>query len=293
MGFVVDYLEKVRVELGSLPILEGFIGGDIPLVVERYLLNGVDRTVSGMQGLGFVTQFGGARVLEGDKGSWRSQTLPSQSLLIPPKCPTHWHYGGVTDFAVFYCPALAPVSAAVQRLLYLTADAVAPLHFSDALVGAIALQILNELQKGSGADERFLEKLVDVMLEQVYRVLTTPESTALLPRHVHFQRLQQVLPYIRAHLAEDLSAQYLADLVGVSIAHFRRLFQQALGVSVHRYVMAARLEQARKLLVTTSLPISRIAEDSGFSSQSHLTAAFRAAHAVTPGDYRIKFVSKV
>ncbi len=66
----------------------------------------------------------------------------------------------------------------------------------------------------------------------------------------------------------------------------RRLFQQTLGVPVHRYILAARLEQARKLLAITSQPISRIADDCGFSSQSHFTACFRAAHAITPADYR-------
>lgn len=280
----MDSWQSTRHELGSLPILEGSIGGEVPLIVERYLLNGVDRSVSGLDGIGLVTQFGGARVQEGQQGRWRSENLPSQSLLIPRNCPTHWHYNGVTDFAVFYFPAQS--DAPIERFISLTSKATEPLQFSDALVGSIALQLLNELQKGSAADERFMEKLADVMLEQIYRALTTPETAVLLPRHVHFQRLQKVLPYIREHLGEDLTAQHLAGLAEVSIAHFRRLFHEALGVPVHSYVMAARLEQARKLLGTTSQPISRIAEDCGFSSQSHFTACFRAAHAATPGQYR-------
>ncbi|SDU09420.1 AraC family transcriptional regulator [Pseudomonas pohangensis] len=280
----MDSWQNTRKELGSLPILEGSIGGEIPLQVERYLLNGVDRSVSGLDGIGLVTQFGGARVQEGEQGNWRSENLPSQSLLIPRNCPTHWHYNGVTDFAVFYFSTQPGLP--IERFTSLTAKSTQPLQFSDTLVGSIALQLLNELQKGSAADERFMEKLADVMLEQTYRALTTPATTALLPRHVHFQRLQKVLPYIREHLAEDLSAQQLAGLAGVSIAHFRRLFHEALGVPVHSYVMAARLEQARKFLATTSQPISRIAEDCGFSSQSHFTACFRAAHAATPAQYR-------
>ena len=182
--------------------------------------------------------------------------------------------------------SIVALTIVIERFISLTSKATEPLQFSDALVGSIALQLLNELQKGSAADERFMEKLADVMLEQIYRALTTPETAVLLPRHVHFQRLQKVLPYIREHLGEDLTAQHLAGLAEVSIAHFRRLFHEALGVPVHSYVMAARLEQARKLLGTTSQPISRIAEDCGFSSQSHFTACFRAAHAATPGQYR-------
>ena len=282
----MDNWQKVRQELGSLPILEGAIGGKVPLQVERYLLNGVDRSVSGLDGLVLLTQFGGARVQEGEKGQWRSQTLPSQSLLIPRNCPTHWHYNGVVDFACFYF--VEQSGALLERFLRITSEAAEPLPFSDARVGALAQQLLNERQKGSAADERFMVKLADVMLEQAYRVLTTPETRMLLPRHAQFQRLQKVLPYIREHLADDLSAQHLAELAGVSIAHFRRLFQDAMGAPVHSYIVAARLEQARMLLATTSQPISRIAEDCGFSSQSHFTACFRAAHAATPAQYRLQ-----
>jgi AraC family transcriptional regulator len=94
------------------------------------------------------------------------------------------------------------------------------------------------------------------------------------------------LLHIREHLADKLPAEKLASLAGVSVAHFRRLFEEAMGVPPHRYIHAARLEQARKLLSTTGLPIARIAEDCGFSSQSHFTASFRAAHAATPTEFR-------
>jgi AraC family transcriptional regulator len=183
-----------------------------------------------------------------------------------------------------FCHMLFAAAHAVMRLD--KESAADPIQFSDPLVGATASQIFDELQKGSSCDNRFMEKLADVMLEQVYRVLTTPETGRLSPRHIHFSRLQKVLPYIRRHLADDLSVQSLADLVGLSSTHFRRLFQEALGVPVHRYVQAARLEQARMLLGTTTIPISEIAEESGFSSQSHMTACFRAAHAATPAEYR-------
>jgi AraC family transcriptional regulator len=59
-----------------------------------------------------------------------------------------------------------------------------------------------------------------------------------------------------------------------------------MGVSPHRYVLAARLDLARKLLAQSTLPIVRVAAECGFSSQSHLTASFRTAHSTTPAQYR-------
>lgn len=280
----MDIRQRVRKELKSTPIVDGIVGGTTPLFAERHLMHGLDRTVKAMGVLVLVTQFGGSRVREGDQDHWRADNLPSQSLLIPHNCQTHWHYSGTTDFGAFYFPR--DLLGMTERFLLLTQSATSPLQFSDGLVTAASLQIFTELQKGSAADEQFIAEIAHVMLEQTYRVLTTPDTGGLSPRHVHFTRLQRVLPHIREHLAEDLSAQALADLAGVSVRHFCRLFQEALGVPVHRYVQTARLEKARKFLGTTTMPISSIAQECGYSSQSHLTASFKSAHAATPLEYR-------
>lgn len=280
--------QKVRRELGSIPLAEGLVRGAGPenasVFVEHYLFSNIERSVSGLPLTALVTQFGGAKVREGESGAWRSTTLPSQSLLLPANCSTHWHYSGTVDFAVIYFPD-RPAGLA-QRLQLLAAKAANPLQFSDALVSALARQLVAELHKAAAGDEVFMATLVPLLLEQTYRVLTTPETTGFNPRHAHFSRLQGVLNHIHSHLDEDLSVPSLAARAGVSVAHFRRLFLAAMGSPPHRYVLATRLEQARKLLATTSLPIAQIGEECGFSSQSHFTACFRAAHASTPASYR-------
>jgi AraC family transcriptional regulator len=275
---------KVRRELGHQPIIAGNIGGPTPIFVERYLYQAIDRTVSGMIHTALVVQFGGGRVREGEPDRWRSMNLPSQSLLVPPGVPTHWHYSGTVDYAIFYL--LDGSSSAMQSLHVLARSRDAPVPFSDPLVGAAAVQLVSELQKGPTADEGFMERLAGVMLEQTFRALITPGTRGINPRHVHFSRLQAVLNFIHNNLAGDLSAASLAARADVSLAHFSRIFRDAMGVPPHRYVLAARLDLARKLLTQSTLPISRVAEECGFSSQSHLTASFRSAHSATPARYR-------
>jgi AraC family transcriptional regulator len=275
---------KVREELGHAPIVAGRIGGATPLFAERYLYQTIERTVSGLGCTGLVTQFGGGRVREGEPDHWRSMNLPTQSLLVPSGVPTHWHYSGTVDFAVFYF--LEGGSSVMQSLDVLAQAREAPVPFSDPLVGAAAMQLAGELQKGPSADEGFMERLAGVMLEQTFRALMTPGTRGINPRHVHFSRLQAALNHIHDNLSGDLSAARLAARADVSLAHFSRIFRDAMGVPPHRYVLAARLDFARKLLTQSTLPISRVAEECGFSSQSHLTASFRSAHSVTPAEYR-------
>ncbi len=276
---------KVRRELGHTPIVAGHIRGAVPLYVERYLYQAMELTVSGLEVTGLVTQFGGRRVREGELEQLRSLNLPTQSLLIPVGVPTHWHYAGTVDYAIFYF--LDHTNSAIQCLDALAESRDAPLPFSDPLVGAAAQQIVNELQKGRLADQGFLERLTGIMLEQTFRVLTTPNTAFINPRHAQFSRLQAVLNHIHEHLSEDLSAPSLAKLAGVSLTHFRRLFEEAMGTPPHRYILNVRLEQARQLLGMSSTPIAHIAQECGFSSQSHLTACFRQVHATTPASYRV------
>jgi len=280
----VEVWSRVQKELGSLPVIEGSVAGETPLYAERYLISGGDHPVAGMPLLCLITKFGGARVLEGDPKDWRFKGLAEQSLLVPPGHATYWRFTGATDFAMFYFTA--PQATMAGRLLALFDLENEPLMFSNALVSATAQEVFNELQKGRAADERYVEKLVEIMLEKVYRALTTVGVDGLKPSHVHFSRLSKALQYIRGNLSSDLSVQYLANLAGVSQTHFRRLFQEALGTSVHQYVQGARLEQARKFLGSTGMPISRIAEECGFSSQSHLTTSFRKLYSATPAEYR-------
>ena len=281
----MSYLQQIHRELDAQPIVEGRVGGRTPLYCERYLLSGIDRALNAFPVMVMAVQFGGSRVLEGQSGQWRSRSLPSFILLIPPGCETNWHYSSTVDLGALWFDG--PHEGLVARLLALFEEQKGPLQFSDALVGSAAQQVFAELQKGvAAADDEYIEKLVDVLLEQSYRVLTTPGVTGLAPSHVHYPRLQKVLQHIRANLPEDLSVAYLAAFTGVSQTHFRRMFQEALGTSVHQYVQAARMEQARKLLATSSMPISKIAEECGFSSQSHLTNSFRNVYAATPAKYR-------
>ena len=91
---------------------------------------------------------------------------------------------------------------------------------------------------------------------------------------------------IEAELDQDISLQPLADAAGLSMFHFAKAFKSALGLPPRQYVIERRLARARDLLSATALPLADIAYAVGFSSQSHMTAAFSARLGVTPAGYR-------
>ena len=67
---------------------------------------------------------------------------------------------------------------------------------------------------------------------------------------------------------------------------FHAQFKDSVGLTPHQYLLKARLDRAARLLRETPLPLVRIAEECGFSSQSALTTATRRYLGLTPRGLR-------
>jgi AraC family transcriptional regulator len=65
-----------------------------------------------------------------------------------------------------------------------------------------------------------------------------------------------------------------------------RAFQESTGSSPHRYVLALRIEAAKRRLSDTDDSLTSIALSSGFSHSQHFSAAFRQATGMRPSDFR-------
>lgn len=97
---------------------------------------------------------------------------------------------------------------------------------------------------------------------------------------------RELQSYIDAHLSDALTVSDLADHVGMSTAHFSRLFKETVGLTPYQYVLRERVRQAQHLLGTTDASIADIALRVGFANQSHLTRRFRSIAHTTPAAYR-------
>jgi AraC family transcriptional regulator of adaptative response / DNA-3-methyladenine glycosylase II len=78
----------------------------------------------------------------------------------------------------------------------------------------------------------------------------------------------------------------LAERLGVSARHLRRLFDQHLGASPVAVALTKRAHFARKLLEETTLSMSEVAQASGFASLRRFNQALRTAFQATPSALR-------
>ncbi|MEW5774607.1 MAG: AraC family transcriptional regulator [Thermodesulfobacteriota bacterium] len=123
--------------------------------------------------------------------------------------------------------------------------------------------------------------------EHMRGILAPALAPAPAPRRVPDRR-REVLA-VREHLAANLGRavplEELAGVAGLSSGHLVRTFRSVLGLPPHAYQNQLRVERAKGLLAA-GLPIAQVAQDTGFTDQSHFHRTFRRFVAATPGQYQ-------
>lgn len=98
--------------------------------------------------------------------------------------------------------------------------------------------------------------------------------------------VRRVLAYVEQHQRDRLDVERLAEIAGLSRAHFVRTFTEAVGVSPSGYVMERRMETAQRLLTATDATIGEIAAACGFTDANYFAKAFRRLGGQTPTEFR-------
>ena len=103
--------------------------------------------------------------------------------------------------------------------------------------------------------------------------------------------IQQIQQFIRDNPQFNLAVHNLARQAGMSARSFARVFRNETGMTPADFVAATRVDAARRLLEETSLPLSRVAAASGFSTTDAMRRNFRQKCGVSPAEYRSRFRS--
>lgn len=99
-----------------------------------------------------------------------------------------------------------------------------------------------------------------------------------------------ITKHLQEHMEEDISLAYLAEKFHLSAQYISQLFKNEIGVNFLAYLTNLRMEKAKKLLVTTALPITEVAEQVGYSDYRVFTKVFKKVESMTPSQYRRGFM---
>ena len=155
----------------------------------------------------------------------------------------------------------------------------------DPVIWHLGRALCGELRRHRRLDGTYLQSVAIVLtrhLLSTYVTAVLPSESGGLPRF----KLRRAIEYIHERIGGDISFRDVADHVGMSPYHFARMFKQSTGMSPHNYIVQCRIERAKALLAEARLPISDIAFEVGYRSQSHFTTCFGRVTGITPAAFR-------
>ena len=113
------------------------------------------------------------------------------------------------------------------------------------------------------------------------------------PKHQDRQEertITLITRYLQEHLAEEISLSILAEEFHLSAQYISQLFKSEIGVGFLAYLTNIRMEQAKKLLLSTPLSIAEVSEQSGYGDYRVFTKVFKKSEGITPSQYRRDFL---
>lgn len=102
----------------------------------------------------------------------------------------------------------------------------------------------------------------------------------------------QVCAYIDAHYREEIHREELGELVFLNTDYLSRIFRKEKGISISNYIIQKRVEEAKKLLTQSTLPINTVSLYVGYSNFSYFTKMFKDNTGYAPLEYRRSFSEK-
>ena len=99
---------------------------------------------------------------------------------------------------------------------------------------------------------------------------------------------RRAIELLEHNLSGNLRLSRLAQECGVSTGYFCKCFRATFGTSLHRFVVAKRIERAIQLLLHSGRSIAEIAIEVGFSDQAAFSRTFSANIGAPPARWRME-----
>lgn len=123
-------------------------------------------------------------------------------------------------------------------------------------------------------------------------VLVARNIEMFMPQEFNHEHKEEkaldIVQYIHTHIfnTEKLKAGHISGEFGISLTYLGRYFKKQTGKTMQDYVANYRLKLVENRLIHSSMRISEIVDELGFSDESHLNKFFRKHKGVNPSEFR-------
>jgi AraC family transcriptional regulator, arabinose operon regulatory protein len=202
------------------------------------------------------------------------ELTPKHILLIPPHC-------------LFHCLGANPVPTfwlAFSFTRKLHADVEVPVLVPPRDTELCLIRDLKQLIAGDETWEP---------TDAIYRNSHALLQVVLARRELRWQpplpeNLERVRRHIEDRLGSVLTNPALANLAGMSVAGFDRVFKRNFGTTPAQYIIEMRVREAARLLLQTAQTIDEIADETGFPNRAYFSRIFKKVTDESPAAFRAK-----
>lgn len=125
-----------------------------------------------------------------------------------------------------------------------------------------------------------------LLLGLISRLLDTLDQGRVRAFQPEYYRLKPAFDFMQSHFRENPSLERIAGQVGLAPNYFHRRFRALFGTTPFNFMLAGRLNQARRLLSGTELSIKEVAAAVGYDDPPYFTRVFTRQMQVAPSAYR-------
>lgn len=139
------------------------------------------------------------------------------------------------------------------------------------------------LMKGEGESPGLASAIAYEAAMHLYDDVFGPSDRILREQNA----ITRTLQFIAENLSSDLNVDRLAEVAGLSRAHFSRSFATMAGLPPAEYVQEQRMRRAARLLIANrDMSVKEIAARCGMSENNYFSKVFRKAYGVSPTEFR-------
>ncbi|WP_164472727.1 response regulator transcription factor [Cohnella candidum] len=97
--------------------------------------------------------------------------------------------------------------------------------------------------------------------------------------------IQQIVRYVQEHFKEQITLETAAKQVHLSTVHLNRVLKKEMGTTFLEYLTHVRIEEAKRLLLSTRLTVHEISFDVGYRDPKYFSQLFRKMTGSKPSEY--------
>jgi AraC family transcriptional regulator len=158
----------------------------------------------------------------------------------------------------------------------------------DPILSTLSGVLLKAVEQEQAADRLFVDQIGLSLLAhfaQNYGGMR-PNSGASASGGLAPWQERRAKEIMRTRYASQLTIADVAAECRLTPSHFARSFRCSTGVAPHEFLSRIRIDEARRLMLSTKLPLADIALICGFGDQSYFTRVFSRSIGASPGAWR-------